>query len=622
MSIQDRDWYRRDYEKRRKRIEENEKEELRKKRQIGIDAMWNEVEPSRKTSDEKGESRPKWAHADKRMILSALKRVRGYKKILTDCTIENQGNSVFFDFILIHEAGLFAIRICDDYRIVRADGSAKYWTVEDYTRLGYSRYQERPTIQLEKDHAFLDQAIHKYMFIKSFAYLVFPEFGGLENVAGSQNQLTTERSLSTVLSSDIQHYGHAYSRTEIDQLYSVVKDSLSPKTAYQTTVHYSNIPRKNNRHSPFWMRAVQMLGVLAVLAVVLLVIANTEWGSSFMKEKDIRFPSIHLPSLTRKTEKPTEVARANPTSSTALIPSYLVYDGSTQAELDHFAAEYGMTYVKKETDGSLTLSSEKNLIHANVDALVATLTKQCGQPGYSHFSSVSVNEDYTVFTIVVNDVNMSNEEKQVVSDLFLMAGLQAVQTEQAVQNIRVERVNMLGSLISRENTNAERKAEQKPAAATTTPTSTVTVEMNTISSSKIVKEPSYEGTCPFSVILPNGDKDYYIYLKYLKPSSRSATDRNRITNDSVDDVAVYIKAHDNFSCQVPVGVYKLYYTLGDTWYGTEERFGTGAPTYTSEDLLEFYNDGQRWQGHTIELRPVTNGNLDRTKLPGSEFPKG
>ena len=363
-----------------------------------------------------------------------------------------------------------------------------------------------------------------------------------------------------------------------------------------------------------------MLGVLAVLAVVLLVIANTEWGSSFMKEKDIRFPSIHLPSLTRKTEKPTEVARANPTSSTARIPSYLVYDGSTQAELDHFAAEYGMTYVKKETDGSLTLSSEKNLIHANVDALVATLTKQCGQPGYSHFSSVSVNEDYTVFTIVVNDVNMSNEEKQVVSDLFLMAGLQAVQTEQAVQNIRVERVNMLGSLISRENTNAERKAEQKPALADPIPKSTV--EAASFSSSKIVKEPSYEGTCPFSVILPNGDKDYYIYLKYLKPSSRSATDRNRITNDSVDDVAVYIKAHDNFSCQVPVGVYKLYYTLGDTWYGTEERFGTGAPTYTSEDLLEFYNNGQSWVGKTIELRPVTNGNLDRTKIPGSEFPTG
>ena len=63
-------------------------------------------------------------------------------------------------------------------------------------------------------------------------------------------------------------------------------------------------------------------------------------------------------------------------------------------------------------------------------------------------------------------------------------------------------------------------------------------------------------------------------------------------------------------------------TLGDTWYGTEERFGIAAPTYTSEDLLEFYNNGQSWVGKTIELRPVTNGNLDRTKIPGSEFPKG
>lgn len=439
MSIQDRDWYRRDYEKRQKRIEENEKEELRKKRQIGIDAMWNEVEPSKRQTK-------------------------------------------------------------------------------------------------------------------------------------------------------------------------------------NSTNYYPKAHRNQSRHSPFWMRAVQVLGVLAVLAVVLLVVANTQWGSSFLKEKDIRFPSIHLPTLTRKTEKPTEVARGNPTSSTALIPSYLVYDGSTQAELDHFAAEYGMTDVKKEADGSLTLTSEKNLIHANVDALVATLAKQCGQPGYSHFSSVTVNEDYTVFTIVVNDVNVSSEEKQLVSDLFLMAGLQAVQTEQAVQNIRVERVNMLGSLISGENTNTEAKAVQKPGSADPIPKSAV--EAASISSSRIVKEPSYERTCPFSVVLPNGDKDYYIYLKYLKPSSKSATDRNKISNDNVDDVAVYIKAHDNFSCQVPVGIYKLYYTLGDTWYGTEERFGVGAPTYTSEDLLEFYNNGQNWVGNTIELRPVTNGNLDRTKIPGSEFPTG
>jgi formiminotetrahydrofolate cyclodeaminase len=99
------------------------------------------------------------------------------------------------------------------------------------------------------------------------------------------------------------------------------------------------------------------------------------------------------------------------------------------------------------------MSSEKNLIHANVDALVAALSKKCGQSGYEQFTSITVNEDYTAFTIVVNDVKMTDEEKQAVTDLFLMAGLQAVQTEQAVRNIQVERVNMLGGVISREETN-------------------------------------------------------------------------------------------------------------------------------------------------------------------------
>ena len=112
-----------------------------------------------------------------------------------------------------------------------------------------------------------------------------------------------------------------------------------------------------------------------------------------------------------------------------------------------------MASVKKEADGSLTMSSEKNLIHANVDALVAALSKKCGQSGYEQFASIAVNEDYTAFTIVVNDVKMTDEEKQAVTDLFLMAGLQAVQTEQAVRNIQVERVNMLGGVISREETN-------------------------------------------------------------------------------------------------------------------------------------------------------------------------
>jgi len=368
------------------------------------------------------------------------------------------------------------------------------------------------------------------------------------------------------------------------------------------------------------MRFVQVLGAIAVLAVVVLVIANTEWGSNFLKKENIHLPSVNIPFLKEKNEKPVEAARNNPTSNTALIPSRLVYDGSTQAEYDHFAAEYGMASVKKEADGSLAMSSEKNLIHANVDALVAALSKKCGQSGYEQFVSIAVNEDYTAFTIVVNDVKMSDEEKQAVTDLFLMAGLQAIQTEQAVQNIRVERVNMLGGVISREETNPNAKVMQSAEPENPSPKSNSAE--TSISSSRMLKESSYEGTCPFSVVLPNGDKDYYIYLKYIQPSTKSVMDRNKTSNENVDDVSIYIKAHDNYSCKVPVGVYQLFYTLGDTWYGTDERFGIGAPMYKSDDLLEFYYDGNKWYGHTIELRAVANGNLDRTKISGSEFPAG
>jgi hypothetical protein len=437
MGIEDRDWYRRDYEKRRKQIEEREKEELRRKRQIGVDAMWNEVEPSKKPS------------------------------------------------------------------------------------------YNRPDSYIEK-------------------------------------------------------------------------------------------ARINRKKSPIWMRLVQVFGALAVLAVVFLVIANTEWGGNFLKNKDIKIPAIHLPSTAGKDVESTTMARSEPTSNTALIPSYLVYDGSTQAEYDHFAEEYGISSVKKGADGSVLLDSDSNIIHGNVDALVAVLSKKCGESEYRHFVSISVNEDHTKFTITVNDVNISEEEKQAETDLFLMAGLQAVQTGQAIQNICMETVNMLGNFISAKNTNPDPNAVLH---ATQTESATVSnSKAIDISASEVMKEPSYEGTCTFNITLPDGDDDYYIYLKYIKPSSKSVTERNKVSNNDVDDIAIYVKANERFSCQVPVGIYQLYYTFGDTWYGTEKRFGTGAPVFKAVDLLEFYNDGKNWWGLTLQLERVRNGNLETTQVFGSEVP--
>ena len=84
---------------------------------------------------------------------------------------------------------------------------------------------------------------------------------------------------------------------------------------------------------------------------------------------------------------------------------------------------------------------------------MATLSDVCGKSGYSHFVSVTGNEEGTAFTIVVNDVAMSEKEKQAVTDLFLMAGLQARQSGQKIDNLRVDSVNKLGKIISTRNSN-------------------------------------------------------------------------------------------------------------------------------------------------------------------------
>ena len=140
-------------------------------------------------------------------------------------------------------------------------------------------------------------------------------------------------------------------------------------------------------------------------------------------------------------------------TKTIVIPAHLVYDGSTQEEYDHFATEYGLKPIEKGADGSITLNSDKKIPNGNVDALVAVLSEKCGKPGYTHFVSIRVSEDITGFTIVVNDVNMSVEEKQAVTDLFLMAGIHAIQSEKAIQNIQIVTMNMLGTVLSERNTN-------------------------------------------------------------------------------------------------------------------------------------------------------------------------
>lgn len=193
------------------------------------------------------------------------------------------------------------------------------------------------------------------------------------------------------------------------------------------------------------MTVLQVLGAVAVIGVLV--------GTAYFLSDEPTQKKFFQGKPSWSSSPSYKTARNNPTSNMAVIPPNLVYDGSTQAELDRFAEEYGLISVVREDDNSLTLTADTNIMHANVDALVAMLSKKCGGSGYMHFVSISVNEDHNVFTIVVNDVNMSEEEKQAVTDCFLMAGLEAVQTKHNIHNICVKTENKLGIIINTRTTN-------------------------------------------------------------------------------------------------------------------------------------------------------------------------
>lgn len=136
--------------------------------------------------------------------------------------------------------------------------------------------------------------------------------------------------------------------------------------------------------------------------------------------------------------------------------------------------------------------------------------------------------------------------------------------------------------------------------------------------------PSYESLCPLTVSV-QGDQAYYVFLDYLYAPSYSAVDRHledEINYSSVieNDLAFYISPGSTVEIDVPIGVYRLYYATGETWYGKALLFGEYTATYTSDDLLEFYADDSYYNGVTLELWRQSGGNFDTKSISYDDFP--
>ena len=157
---------------------------------------------------------------------------------------------------------------------------------------------------------------------------------------------------------------------------------------------------------------------------------------------------------------------------------------------------------------------------------------------------------------------------------------------------------------------------------TNTPMATATPKPMFVYNGKMFITPEYECVSPFTVIA-DSNTDYYIYLKYQWAPTNTTEKRSiksKATYPYESDIAFYLKAGQTVSIDVPIGVYKLYYATGSTFFDTKLLFGSSTRCFDSDDLLKFYADSEYYQGHTITLKPVSYGNFDTDPINKSEFP--
>ena len=164
----------------------------------------------------------------------------------------------------------------------------------------------------------------------------------------------------------------------------------------------------------------------------------------------------------------------------------------------------------------------------------------------------------------------------------------------------------------------------QPAADNTSKNVPATLTPASAYNGEIFVVPSYESLCPLTVSV-RGDQAYYMFLDYLYAPSYSTVDRHledEINYSSVieNDLAFYISPGSTVEIDAPIGVYRLYYATGETWYGKALLFGEDTATYTSDDLLEFYADDSYYNGVTLELWRQSGGNFDTKSISYDDFP--
>lgn len=82
---------------------------------------------------------------------------------------------------------------------------------------------------------------------------------------------------------------------------------------------------------------------------------------------------------------------------------------------------------------------------------------------------------------------------------------------------------------------------------------------------------------------------------------------------------VFIRGGSTIEIKVPLGIYRLKYAAGQTWYGYDHYFGPATRYSKADSNFRFYDDGYRVSGYTVTLYQVRDGNLSTSRLAAGQF---
>lgn len=105
-----------------------------------------------------------------------------------------------------------------------------------------------------------------------------------------------------------------------------------------------------------------------------------------------------------------------------------------------------------------------------------------------------------------------------------------------------------------------------------------------------------------SLIVENQD-DYDCYVKIVHANTQELVR------------SCFLERGRDIEIGMPYGMYEIYVSFGDDWYGPNFGFASNGSTCKLDKKFEFWNGMYR----TIVLRSVTNGNLSKTEIGNNEF---